>query len=121
MKGSGTKSKVASSERLKCQPPVGLKTKFCHALDKVIFGFNEHGRGIYIVQPVSFSTAKEWVAGVAGCKDSRSRPILFNYCPFCGEDIVFQRPSSVKKKARDRRFERTLAVYMGKTKKARAA
>jgi len=125
MKGSSAKSKVASSGRPKCQLPVGLETRFCHALDKVIFGYNEH---IYIVQVMNFLTMKEWVAGVAGRKDSQSRLIMFNRCPFCGEKILFQRPASVdkpwtpaEKKAQDRQLGRLLIAAARKITKARRA
>lgn len=75
----------------KCRPPVGLKTRFCVALDKVMIGFNETRAGVYIVQFMKFSTGKERVVGVAARRSSKDKPIFFNLCPFCGERILWLR------------------------------
>jgi len=73
----------------KCRPPVGLKTHFCVALDAVIIGHNERRAGIYILQLMKFSTGKERVVGVAARRSAKDRPVMFNRCPFCGEEILW--------------------------------
>lgn len=84
----GTRSvRAVKVGRAKCRPPVGLRTRFCVALDAVMIGFNEKRAGVYICQVMNFRTLKERVIGVAARRGAKDRPILFNRCPFCGEEI----------------------------------
>lgn len=48
---------------------------------------NSRTKGLHVVEVVSLKHSKTRVAGVAFRLSAAKRPLMINFCPFCGESI----------------------------------
>lgn len=85
----------------KCRPPVGLRTRFCVALEAVLAPESNQGKAsVYVVHLLNFKTSDIWVAGVAARRSAKNKPVFFNCCPFCGADVAYFKKAVYRKVAR---------------------
>ena len=85
----------------RCRSPVGTRTRFCIALERVIAAeSNQRRSAVYTVELMDTRDGRLWVGGVAARKSAKDRPVFFNYCPFCGADISYFKKIVSRKVAR---------------------
>lgn len=64
---------------------------FCKALDDRIEGTNEKRKGFQSVEVVNLAEVKTETIGVAYRLSAKDKGLMLNFCPFCGEKILWRK------------------------------
>ena len=65
---------------------------YCPTLfDRVEPEANSYKKGMIQINVTNFKTGKVRVIGVAYKMTSQDKGIMFNNCPFCGENLLFEK------------------------------
>lgn len=69
-----------------------LAIDYCPTMfDRVEPEANSHRKGMIQVNVFNMKTGKERVVGVAYKMTPIDKGLFFNFCPFCGENILFEK------------------------------
>lgn len=75
--------------------------RFCDILSQRCEIAGHSGKGLVYLATYNIKTEKERVVGVYYKKSSTDRGLMLNYCPFCGEKILWIEERKHKKEKKD--------------------
>ena len=66
------------------------KKAFCSSLVKRLQEPNARKKGLVPIQVMNMKTTEMSIIGVAYKMDARDKGVMINYCPWCGEKVLFE-------------------------------